>query len=264
MGAGSAKGVQAEENEDEVDSFSSTSSDHWEAEVDPPAALAHPAPPKPPKPKPKPPIEPPSTSSVAPIENIDAEKKEKPKKKTTFGFSLRREPNNEKLDEVGNDSSDEEGNKGERDEKGSDKEEKGKDKKGFRLFGWRKDEKKKEKEEGLDEDISDLEKTFDSLGIVGKNKWGGETSRVEDTTLREDVILSPMRKRKNVRGGRGVKGINGLTNGSNGRGSSGSNASKRTFKFSWEKDKQRSPPKDEEDEWEYKAVSVCVCWVLLV
>ncbi|KAK8384227.1 hypothetical protein O3P69_009165 [Scylla paramamosain] len=251
MGAGSAKGVQPEENEDEVDSFSSTSSDQWEREVDTPATPAPPSPVPPPPPaksKPKPPappVEAPKAgTSVARIEN-EEEKKDKPKKKTTFGFTLRREHHSDKIEDV-NDSSDDEGER-EREKKARGKLEKEKDKKGFRLFGWRKEEKKTERD-GLDDDIDDLEKTFDSLGIVGKNMWAPD-GKNERKIEREEAVLSPMRKRKNVKG-RG-KTATGQVNGS----SSGSNASKRTFRFSWETEKQKSPPRDEGDEWEYKAVT---------
>ncbi|XP_063849808.1 U2 snRNP-associated SURP motif-containing protein-like [Scylla paramamosain] len=252
MGAGSAKGVQPEENEDEVDSFSSTSSDQWEREVDTPATPAPPSPVPPPPPaksKPKPPappVEAPKAgTSVARIEN-EEEKKDKPKKKTTFGFTLRREHHSDKIEDV-NDSSDDEGER-EREKKARGKLEKEKDKKGFRLFGWRKEEKKTERD-GLDDDIDDLEKTFDSLGIVGKNMWAPD-GKNERKIEREEAVLSPMRKRKNVKG-RG-KTATGQVNGS----SSGSNASKRTFRFSWETEKQKSPPRDEGDEWEYKAVVI--------
>ncbi|XP_050689608.1 uncharacterized protein LOC126981940 [Eriocheir sinensis] len=272
MGAGSAKGVKQEENEDEVDSFSSGSSENWEESNTPPAPKKAPAaaPPGPHKHKPKPPVapaEPPSTSttttSLVHIENGEPaeEKKGKPKKK--FGFSLRRDQT-DKVNDVNNDSSDEEEAKTER------KGEKGKEKKkgggggggggGFKLFNWRKDEKKSEKDEALDLDIDDLEKTFDSLGIVGKNMWSGEEGKngsdntnPNKQTDGDDVLLSPMRKRRNVKKGGAGKGV---MNGGGGQ-SGGSNASKRTFKFSWEKDKQqKAAAKDEEDEWEYKAVVI--------
>ncbi|KAK3892293.1 hypothetical protein Pcinc_003850 [Petrolisthes cinctipes] len=263
MGAGSAKGVNPENSED-ADGFS-TSSDQWENEVAPtskvereknaknnnnthPAAAATNTHSK---------IiteaaiastsstnkAPPHSESVG-IEAEEKSKKEEAKKKARFGFSRKKEDGDDnKIEDLGKEN---ESNKKE------DNAKKEAEKKGFRIFNWsKKDEKKSEKDEALDDDINDLEKTFDSLGIVGKNTWGNETtttSKKKEGTVDDIELLEPMRKRKNAK----TKGMNGKSSscGSNG-------SSKRTFKFSWETDGDKTTAKEEvEGEWEYKAVVI--------
>lgn len=258
MGAGSAKGVKPE-NSDDGDRFSS-SSEHWEND--------HTASDDPRKDRTKnnnsdnltktvAEVVEPSGSKTDDLENGETEeKKEEHKKKTRFVFS-RKKDDADKVDEFVNDSSEDDqknnSNKKNTDKTNKDIPRKDADKKGFRLFNWRKEEKKsEEKDVALDKDIDDLEKTFDSLGIVGKNLWGDDPPQQRKEAADDLELLEPMRKRKNVRV-RGAVSTNG-TAGSGGS-SNGSTGSKRTFKFSWETENQQTTTMEEEDEWEYKAVS---------
>lgn len=251
MGAGSAKGVNPENSED-ADGFS-TSSDHWDNDVptskvekenaknnntstNAPAKIVTEAA-----------IASTSTAPPPPESGVDTEeKKEDAKKKARFVFSRKKEDGDNKVENLGKES--ETSKKDNADDKDNAK--KDAEKKGFRIFNWsKKDEKKaEEKDETLDKDINDLEKTFDSLGIVGKSMWGSESSKKKDGAVDDIEMLEPMRKRKNVK----TKGMNGKMSSS-----SSSNGSKRTFKFSWETEGEKTSEKEEEEEeWEYKAVSV--------
>ncbi|KAG7167715.1 hypothetical protein Hamer_G010098 [Homarus americanus] len=257
MGAGSAKGVKPKGNDD-GDQFSS-SSDHWEN--DQPISkkdenknnnsesfertLAE--------------ISAPSGSNIETLDNGNPEeKKDDLKKKTRFGFAKKKEDGT-KVDSTQNDSS--EDKKNTNDKKNTDKNNKDPtEKKGFKLFNWKTEKKSEEKDVGLEDDINDLEKTFDSLGIVGKNMWGnGPPNRLKEDE--DPAIIEPMRKKKNVRM-RGVKSMNGggMVEGG-GSSSNSSTGSKRTFKFSWETENQTTPTKEDEEEWEYKAVSGALCCV---
>ncbi|XP_042223970.1 uncharacterized protein LOC121867904 isoform X2 [Homarus americanus] len=252
MGAGSAKGVKPKGNDD-GDQFSS-SSDHWEN--DQPISkkdenknnnsesfertLAE--------------ISAPSGSNIETLDNGNPEeKKDDLKKKTRFGFAKKKEDGT-KVDSTQNDSS--EDKKNTNDKKNTDKNNKDPtEKKGFKLFNWKTEKKSEEKDVGLEDDINDLEKTFDSLGIVGKNMWGnGPPNRLKEDE--DPAIIEPMRKKKNVRM-RGVKSMNGggMVEGG-GSSSNSSTGSKRTFKFSWETENQTTPTKEDEEEWEYKAVVI--------
>lgn len=250
MGAGSAKGVNPENNEDS-DGFS-TSSDHWENEA--PTSKVEKENAKnnntttnaPSKVVTEGAI--PSTSNAPPHPEYGIgaeEKKEDSKKKARFVFNRKKEEGDNKVENLGKES--ETSKKDNADDKDNAK--KDTDKKGFRIFNWsKKDEKKEEeKDEALDEDIDDLEKTFDSLGIVGKGMWGNEGGKKKEGAVDDIEMLEPMRKRKNVK----TKGMNGKMSSS-----SSSNGSKRTFKFSWETEGEKTTEKEEEEEeWEYKAVS---------
>ncbi|XP_069179318.1 cylicin-1-like [Procambarus clarkii] len=262
MGAGSAKGVKPEHHQD-VDRLS-TGSEIWGS--DQPAAdiskrvvpkintndnlaktLAE--------------ISEPSGSRLDPLDaGQHEEKKEEQKKKTRFGFT-RKKDDDDRVDEFVVDSTDD---KKDNDKKNEDKTNEDKnnkeaskkdtEKRGFRLFHWKKDDKKiEEKDEALDKDIDDLEKTFDSLGIVGKNMWGEEANKHNKDTVDDLDLLQPMRKRNQVRvrAPRGVSGPVGSSSGSN-----GSTSSKRNFKFSWESEGDQVPMKTEDDEWEYKAMVI--------
>nr|XP_053649015.1 uncharacterized protein LOC128700085 [Cherax quadricarinatus] len=258
MGAGSAKGVKPGNSED-ADRLSTTS-EQWETD--------HVAPPDPTRVTSKntasetfaktlAEVSEASGSKEEVVENnhTEEDKKEEPKKKTRFGFTRKKE-DDEKADELVVEFSDEKKNndKNNVDKSNKDISRKDADKKGFRLFNWKKDDKKnEEKDEVLDKDIDELEKTFDSLGIVGQNTFGEAGNQRKDAA--DDLeLLQPMRKRNTVRG-RGPRGPNGTVGGSGGS-SNGSTGSKRAFKFSWETENDQTPSMMEEDEWEYKAESV--------
>lgn len=253
MGAGSAKGLQQPEDEDE-DRFSS-SSEQWgndqsasddsgrkDRDTSPESDVVPNAP--------APPI----------VENGESSEHEEMdgKRRGLFNFSKKKdEQDKDKVDDFVDETNEDDRKKKGGTKNNKDNAKKDSEKKGFRLFGWRKDDKKTEKDAGLDDDINDLEKTFDSLGIVGKNSWGDAPAKPPKEAVDDLELLEPMRKRKNVRV-RGPKGMNGVVaGGTAGSGSSdlGSTTSRRTFKYSWETDKGSSTPKQQEDEWEYKAVS---------
>lgn len=250
MGAGSAKGVNPEASEDS-DGFS-TSSDQWENEApttkvekenvknnntanNAPSKIVTEAS-----------IASTSNAPPHPENGIEAEeKKEDGKKKARFVFNRKKEDGDNKVEDLGRES------ETSRKDNADDKDKKDPEKKGFRIFNWSKKEEKKteERDEGLDQDINDLEKTFDSLGIVGKSMWGNEGGggKKKEGAVDDIELLEPMRKRKNVK----TKTMNGKTSSS-----SSSNGSKRTFKFSWETEGEKALEKEEEEEeWEYKAVS---------
>ncbi|ROT66331.1 hypothetical protein C7M84_015645, partial [Penaeus vannamei] len=125
------------------------------------------------------------------------------------------------------------------------------------------DDKKNEKDEALDEGHQRPREDLRLLGIVGKNSWGDAPAKPQKEAVDDLELLEPMRKRKNVRV-RGPKGMNGVVAGGTrgqdkgGSGSSdvGSTTSRRTFKYSWETETGPMAPKQQEDEWEYKAVVI--------
>jgi len=128
----------------------------------------------------------------------------------------------------------------------------------FRLFGKKNKEVKDEK---LDSDINDLEKTFESLGIVGKSVWEQDIKPKQQS--KDDLdTLEPMRNRLNVRMARPPRGINGLTVtnerrlDSNGSDINSTSSSKKKFNFSW--DTEDDNKSLEIDEWDYRAVGELV------
>nr|XP_027214181.1 uncharacterized protein LOC113807164 [Penaeus vannamei] len=256
MGAGSAKGLQQPEEDDE-DRFSS-SSEQWGNDQSASDDSGR----KDRDTSPESDIAPKTIPSVENGESSGHEEMEG-KRRGLFTFSKKKDdPDKDKVDDFVDETNEDDKKKkgGTKNNKNNAK--KDNEKKGFRLFGWRKDDKKNEKDEALDEDINDLEKTFDSLGIVGKNSWGDAPAKPQKEAVDDLELLEPMRKRKNVRV-RGPKGMNGVVAGGTrgqdkgGSGSSdvGSTTSRRTFKYSWETETGPTAPKQQEDEWEYKAVS---------
>ncbi|CAL4120482.1 unnamed protein product, partial [Meganyctiphanes norvegica] len=259
MGAGSAKGLRTtEDDDDDIDRYS-TNSDQWdEDQPDGETSKSN---------KQEHVIR--VVTEIPPLDpdlgdnNQTTTKKEETKKRGLFKFNRRKEGGVEKLENSG-DENDEVEKKNKENKKNSEKNNKNKsvevdvvsDKKGgFRLFGWRKDEHKiEEKEIQLDQEINDLEKTFDSLGIVGRNLWEEDQNNQQQTAADDLALLEPMRKRKQVR----TKIPNGtktsIINGGGGSGGS-SSTSKRTFKYSWETSSTDSKSQDE-DAWDYKAVVI--------
>ena len=134
----------------------------------------------------------------------------------------------------------------------------------FRIFGGKK--KDQVKDEKLDSEINDLEKTFDSLGIVGKSVWeGGQDIKPKQQSKDDLATLEPMRNRLNVRMARPPRGINGLSVSSDflsGRRAdqdlNSTSGSKKKFNFSWDTEEE-DKESVEVDEWDYRAVS----WVLI-
>ncbi|XP_069986729.1 uncharacterized protein [Penaeus vannamei] len=257
MGAGSAKGLQQPEEDDE-DRFSS-SSEQWGNDQSASDDSGR----KDRDTSPESDIAPKTIPSVENGESSGHEEMEG-KRRGLFTFSKKKDdPDKDKVDDFVDETNEDDKKKkgGTKNNKNNAK--KDNEKKGFRLFGWRKDDKKNEKDEALDEDINDLEKTFDSLGIVGKNSWGDAPAKPQKEAVDDLELLEPMRKRKNVRV-RGPKGMNGVVAGGTrgqdkgGSGSSdvGSTTSRRTFKYSWETETGPTAPKQQEDEWEYKAVVI--------
>lgn len=126
----------------------------------------------------------------------------------------------------------------------------------FNIFGGRKKDKKDEK---LDEDIDDIEKTFDSLGIAGKNSWNdGQDIKPKQHSKDDLDALEPMRNKTNVRISRPTRGINGLSNEFYNKKDvdlNSTSSSRRKFNFSWENDDEKPIPK-QTDDWNYKAVSL--------
>ena len=138
----------------------------------------------------------------------------------------------------------------------------GSERRGFKIFKWKRDDSNNSKRIGgvggesgnegdkdnrLDQDINDLEKTFDSLGIVGQNKWSEDN---KPRPLDDIENLEPMRNRKQVRV-RAPRVVNGVAPTEGSGESSGSSSTKRTFRYSWEMS-DVTPTQD--DEWEYQAV----------
>ncbi|KAF2356070.1 hypothetical protein FHG87_013172 [Trinorchestia longiramus] len=147
------------------------------------------------------------------------------------------------------------------DESESELESKENENRRFKFFGRKKDTKP-QKDDKLDSEINDLEKTFDSLGILGKEnkKDGGENN--SSTRNKDDLdSLEPMRNRQNVRIARPPRGLNGLTTGRDflGRRNSDFTASsgsgKKKFNFSWESDEETQRP-TKQDEWSYETVRI--------
>ncbi|XP_066985790.1 cylicin-2-like [Macrobrachium rosenbergii] len=187
--------------------------------------------------------------------------------KRRFGFHFGRHHNDAAAEKPADHDGDahhqqEEADKKKKEEKKEERKDSKKDgekRTGFKLFGWR-SKKGEERDNELDKDIDDLEKTFDSLGIVGKNMWGEEKAPSPRKEAADDLeLLEPMRKRKNVRV-RGTRATNGMVATENGDSNAGKNSnassgSRRTFRYSWETEKKKTKP-DDEDEWEYKAVVI--------
>lgn len=193
-------------------------------------------------------------SGVTPTKPAVTSEREDEKKRGLFGFSRRREEDDKT--NVFVHESDNEGAKkgGKRD--GS---------KGFKLFSFRKDGRKsEEKDEPLDQEINDLQKTFDSLGIVGQahgtQKTHNGTAARKSQSADDIRDLEPMRNRMNQKrrfsrpsnmtaAGPALRRTGDGLNTSSG-------GSKRTFKYSWEVNDHNgcsSPSKSEE--WKYEAVS---------
>nr|XP_027226920.1 uncharacterized protein LOC113818911 [Penaeus vannamei] len=186
------------------------------------------------------------------------------KRRGLFTFSKKKDdPDKDKVDDFVDETNEDDKKKkgGTKNNKNNAK--KDNEKKGFRLFGWRKDDKKNEKDEALDEGHQRPREDLRLLGIVGKNSWGDAPAKPQKEAVDDLELLEPMRKRKNVRV-RGPKGMNGVVAGGTrgqdkgGSGSSdvGSTTSRRTFKYSWETETGPMAPKQQEDEWEYKAVVI--------
>ena len=127
----------------------------------------------------------------------------------------------------------------------------------FTLFG----RKQEAKDKKLDSEINDLEKTFDSLGIVGKSVWEGSQDSKPARRSKDDLAtLEPMRNRHNVRAPRPPRGINGLTALNSDRrldttasDMSTTSSNRKKFVFSW--DTEEEDENIEVDEWDYRAVS---------
>ncbi|KAK7068482.1 hypothetical protein SK128_006109 [Halocaridina rubra] len=276
MGAGSAKGLQPEHDDDDGDRLSNSSSTHWQSEDNSDsddseqrahkkhnkrtvnAEVSSSAEPETPKAAGRHSSDQDSSDERdEPHHSEDEEKKKgEGKRKSFFKFS-RKKSDHEKVDDFA-DESDDEGKK-RRDSKKNHK--KDGEKPGFKLFGWR-NKKNEEKDAELDKDIDDLEKTFDSLGIQGKNMWIEDNNKARGGKSADDLeLLEPMRKRKNIKVRGGHRGINGMVAGRNDHNASKtpggtSSGSKRTFRYSWETENDSNKsPKQQEDEWEYKAVS---------
>ncbi|XP_068233526.1 protein starmaker-like isoform X2 [Palaemon carinicauda] len=270
MGAGSAKGRPLH-HDDNQDGLSGTSSDKWGNNSEDESLGDNDRPNSDPQethespsldPGPSAQINGSTTEMNAGTEDATHDDKMKAEQKRRFGFKFnkRHNNNNEEHDkpvEFEEDPQEEADKKKKGDKKESKKD--GDKKTGFKLFGWR--NKKEEPDAQLDDDIDQLEKTFDSLGIVGKNMWGDDDKPpLPRKEAADDLeLLEPMRKRKNVRV-RGTRGMNGTIASANhdpnaGKNSNASSGSRRTFRYSWETEKKKTKP-DDEDEWEYKAVVI--------
>ncbi|XP_063597144.1 ABC transporter F family member 4-like [Penaeus indicus] len=190
MGAGSAKGLQ-QPDEDEEDRFSS-SSEQWGNDQSASDDSGR----KDRDTSPESDVEPKAPPAVENGESSGHEEMEG-KRRGLFHFSKKKdESDKDRVDEFVDETNEDDKKKKGGTKNNKDNAKKDNEKKGFRLFGWRKDDKKNEKDEALDDDINDLEKTFDSLGIVGKNSWGDAPANPPKEAVDDLELLEPMRKRK--------------------------------------------------------------------
>ncbi|XP_018007839.1 uncharacterized protein LOC108665578 [Hyalella azteca] len=247
MGAGNAKGLRKSASADDVDDRSVTSDGQWNEgrkhKNDSPAPQAlneH---------QRSKSFDLPASFNTSALQVVK-EDEDQPKKEVKKGFFNFR-------------SREKEGSKSEDDDNDSDSEakESGGNRR-FKIFGHRKKISKAQKDEKLDSDINDLEKTFDSLGIVGKDATKDGGGNKSSMRSKDDLeALEPMRNRMNVRISRPVRELNGVTTardmyGRRGSDStSGSNNGRKKFNYSWENDEENAAPV-RQDEWIYQAVRI--------
>ncbi|XP_076030832.1 uncharacterized protein LOC143019017 [Oratosquilla oratoria] len=252
MGAGSAKGLKQEDEED-LDRFSTSSVDQWNDDSDPEGT----------RPTEKDSVKEAGEGQGGGGGGPGGEEKDgetmkggKKRKNIIFRFGKWQDDDEADTDEEGENDKKSQQDKKDNNNKENNKKDTEK-KPGFRFFGWRKEDKKEEKDEVLEKDIDDLEKTFDSLGIVGRPLWDGEedgeAQNKPKNSLEDDPeLMKPMRLRRaaNLKKPRDPKGKVTWSVGSS---STGSQTSRRTFRYSWETDEKAPVP---EDEWEYKTVVI--------
>lgn len=251
MGAGSAKGLRKSVSADDVDQNSENSDGHWD--VDGKSVIGSPV---------KRPVDANKRSKSFDIhpsnptnsefhgQNTPIPTKKEMSKKKLFSFRRDRKDSEEKHDE------DSDSDTNHRKESQHSR---------FKFFGNRKKEKKDEK---LDDEINDIERTFESLGIIGKSTWNDGQDIKPKQKSKDDIdALEPMRNKSNVRIARPPRGINGLTIGNelykrNDGDLSSTASSKKRFNFSWEADGPRAAPKNV-DEWNYQAVSYQTLYIYI-